>query len=65
MPHNNHVIDGVNADLVGKDLNYYLDLIGDYVSPYPDPVVKTHEGVRVVREKTATSPTNHHDLLRR
>ena len=64
MPHNNHVIDGVNADLVGKSLNYYLDLIGDYVSPYPDPVVKTHEGVRVVRDDLLTgSKVRGGDLL--
>jgi hypothetical protein len=51
MSHNNHVIDNVNNDLLnGKSLNYYLDLIGDYVSPYPDPVVTTHDGVRVVRD---------------
>lgn len=51
MSHNNHVIDNVNNDLLnGKSLNYYIDLIGDYVSPYPDPVVVTHDGVRVVRD---------------
>jgi hypothetical protein len=51
MAHNNHVIDNINNDLLnGKSLNYYLDLIGDYVSPYPPPVVKVHEGVRVVRD---------------
>jgi len=51
MSHNNHVIDNVNNDLLnGKSLNYYLDLVGDYVSPYPDPVVVTHDGVRVVRD---------------
>lgn len=51
MAHNNHVIDGINNDLLdGKSLNYYLDLIGDYKSPYPDPVVVIHDGVRVVRD---------------
>ena len=51
MSHNNHVLDNVNNDLLnGKSLNYYLDLIGDYVSPYPDPVVTVHDGVRVVRD---------------
>ena len=51
MSHNNHVIDNVNNDLLnGKSLNYYIDLIGDYVSPYPDPVVVVHDGVRVVRD---------------
>jgi len=51
MSHDNHVIDNVNNDLLnGKSLNYYLDLIGDYVSPYPDPVITVHDGVRVVRD---------------
>lgn len=51
MSHNNHVIDNVNNDLLnGKSLNYYLDLIGDYESPYPDPVVTVHDGIRVVRD---------------
>lgn len=51
MSHNNHVIDNINNDLLnGKSLNYYLDLIGDYVSPYPDPVITTHDGIRVVRD---------------
>ena len=51
MSHDNHVIDNINNDLLnGKSLNYYLDLIGDYVSPYPDPVVTVHEGIRVVRD---------------
>jgi hypothetical protein len=54
MSHDNHVIDGINADLVGKSLQYYIDLIGDYVSPYPDPVVTTHEGVSVVRDDMIT-----------
>lgn len=65
MSHNNHVIDNVNNDLLnGKSLNYYLDLIGDYVSPYPDPVITTHEGVRVVRDDLITgSKVRGGDLL--
>jgi hypothetical protein len=65
MSHNNHVIDNVNNDLLnGKSLNYYLDLIGDYVSPYPDPVVTVHDGVRVVRDDlTVGSKTRGGDLL--
>ena len=46
MSHDNHVIDGVNKDLVGKSLQYYIDLIGDYESPYPVPVITEHEGVK-------------------
>lgn len=50
MSHDNHTDSDLNQDLVDKDLQYYLDLIGDYKSPYPDPVVIEHEGVRVVRD---------------
>lgn len=54
MSHNNHVIDGVNMDLEGKSLQYYVDMIGDYKSPYPDPVITQHEGVNVVRDDLLT-----------
>jgi hypothetical protein len=30
--------------------DHYLELLKDYVSPYPDPVVRVHDGVRVVRD---------------
>ena len=64
MSHNNHVIDGVNKDLVGKSLQYYIDLIGDYESPYPDPVITEHEGVKVVRDDLLTgSKVRGGDLL--
>ena len=54
MSHNNHVIDGINNDLVGKSLQYYIDMIGDYESPYPDPVITQHDGVNVVRDDLLT-----------
>ena len=54
MSHNNHIIDGINQDLVGKSLQYYIDMIGDYKSPYPDPVVTQHDGVNVVRDDLLT-----------
>lgn len=54
MTHNNHVIDGINRDLVGKSLQYYIDLAGDWEDPYGDPVVKTYDGVRVVRDDLLT-----------
>ena len=64
MSHDNHVIDGVNKDLVGRSLQFYIDLIGDYVSPYDDPVVTTHEGVQVVRDDLITgSKVRGGDLL--
>lgn len=31
-------------------LEYYLNLLADYTSPYPDPVTTEHEGVTVVRD---------------
>ncbi len=64
MSHNNHVIDGINNDLVGKSLQYYIDLIGDYKSPYPDPVIIEHDGVKVVRDDLITgSKVRGGDLL--
>ena len=57
MAHNNHVIDGVNKDihpLYGDPQEYYLDLVKDWEDPYGDPVVKMHEGVRVVRDDLIT-----------
>ena len=57
MSHNNHVIDGVNSDIRpfpwsdNKECQeYYLDLAQDWTDPYGLPVVKVHEGVRVVRD---------------
>ena len=57
MSHNNHVIDGVNSDIRpfpwsdNKECQeYYLDLAKDWTDPYGLPVVKVHEGVRVVRD---------------
>ena len=61
MPHDTHVIDGINKDLpfewstrqTAKD--YYLDLAKDWEDPYGDAIVKTHDGVRVVRDDLLTS----------
>jgi hypothetical protein len=54
LSHDRHVTDGVNKDLRGRSLkearDYYLGLLKSYRSPYPAPVIKTYEGVRVVRE---------------
>ena len=54
MSHDNHVIDGVNKDLKGLSYSaaqqYYLDLAGDWVDPYPAPVEEVYDGVRVVRD---------------
>lgn len=50
MSHDTHVIDNVNKDLVGKSLQYYLDLAGDWVDPYGLPQVHNHDGFNVVRD---------------
>jgi hypothetical protein len=50
MTHNNHVIDGINKDLVGKSKQYYLDLAGDWEDPYGLPVIESYEGVKVTRD---------------
>jgi hypothetical protein len=60
MAHNKHIIDHLNKDIEALRLNgvtsrleareYYLDLAGDWEDPNPKPIVKMHEGVRVVRD---------------
>lgn len=50
MTHTNHVIDGINKDLIGRSKQYYLDLAGDWEDPYPFPVIETYDGVKVVRD---------------
>lgn len=65
MSHDKHTDSNFNKDLLvdvdveggyvstmsrEKAREYYLNLLRDYESPYPDPVVRLHEGVRVVRD---------------
>jgi hypothetical protein len=64
MSHDNHVIDFSNKDVDSlmfegvydrkSAREYYLKLAGNWVSPYPDPVVKLHDGVLVVRDDLIT-----------
>ena len=60
MAHHNHTIDNLNKDVDDLILygvsnrkeakDYYLNLAKDWKDPNPDPVVETHEGIRVVRD---------------
>ena len=60
MAHNNHTIDNLNKDVDDLILygvsnrqeakDYYLNLAKDWKDPNPDPIVETHEGIRVVRD---------------
>jgi hypothetical protein len=60
MSHDKHVIDNCNKDidhLLFSGVSnrhdakeYYLNLAKDWEDPNPEPVVKIHEGVRVVRD---------------
>jgi len=60
MAHNNHTIDNLNKDVDDLRLygvsnrqeakDYYLNLAKDWEDPNPDPIVETHDGVRVVRD---------------
>lgn len=65
MAHNNHVIDNINKDVSSLLMegvfdrktarDYYLSLIPEgYSSPYPNPIVETYDGVRVVRDDLIT-----------
>lgn len=60
MSHNKHLIDNCNKDIEVLRLQgissraeareYYLDLAKDWEDPNPAPVIKIHDGVRVVRD---------------
>jgi len=60
MPHNNHVIDNSNKDVDSLLMEgvytrhdareYYLSLAKNWTDPNPAPVIKIHDGVRVVRD---------------
>jgi hypothetical protein len=68
MAHNNHIIDGVNKDvgIFGYEAakEYYLSLCEGWKPYNPAPIVKVHEGVRVVRDDITTgTKTRAGDLL--
>ena len=60
MSHDKHTIDNLNKDIEVLRLQgistraeareYYLDLAKDWEDPNPPPVIKMHDGVRVVRD---------------
>ena len=55
MAHNNHVIDRINKDIgplytTDDARDYYFNLAKDWTDPYGEPVVTTHDGIRVVRD---------------
>ena len=60
MSHDKHTIDNCNKDIEVLRLQgistraeareYYLDLAKDWEDPNPPPVIKMHDGVRVVRD---------------
>lgn len=50
MPHNKHVIDGINKDLIKYSRQDYLDMLGDWEDPYGIPKVEMHDGFYIVRD---------------
>ena len=50
MPHNNHVLDGINKDLQTRSREEWLSMTDGWQDPYGVPDVVMHEGVRVVRD---------------
>lgn len=52
MAHNNHIIDGINKEINSEFPNReaYLKITEGWRSQLPDPIIKDHDGVRVVRE---------------
>jgi hypothetical protein len=68
MPHNNHIIDGVNKDvgIFGYEAakEYYMSLCEGWTPFNPDPEVRVHDGIRVVRDDLITgTKTRAGDLL--
>lgn len=57
--HDKHVVDGVNKDVdpletIQQARERYLGMLGNWTDPYGPPVVKVHDGVRVVRDDLIT-----------
>lgn len=50
MAHNNHVIDGINKDLQLRSREEWLTMTDGWQDPYGMPIVKEHDGVKVVRD---------------
>ena len=55
LAHNNHVIDGINKDIgplytTDDARDYYFNLAKNWTDPYGEPIVTTHDGIRVVRD---------------
>lgn len=52
MAHNNHIIDGINKDLLGeyKSREQYLELTKDFKSLLPKPIIEKHEGITIVND---------------
>lgn len=66
--HSEHVLDGLNKDVgvIGWEAakEYYLSLAEGWTPYNPDPVVKIHDGIRVVRDDLiAGTKTRAADLL--
>jgi hypothetical protein len=64
MSHSNHVVDGVNKDLLHKTKQDYLDMTKNWVDPYGPPKIEEHDGVMVVRDDSIVgSKARFGDLL--
>ena len=66
--HSEHVLDGLNKDVgvIGWEAakEYYLSLAEGWTPYNPDPIVKIHDGIRVVRDDlVAGTKTRAADLL--
>ena len=58
MPHNKHIVDNKNKDVGFMDassaLEHYSDLAGNWIDPYPKPVIDVYDGISVVRDDLLT-----------
>jgi|TARA_R110002096_G_scaffold65051_2_gene158537 hypothetical protein len=58
LSHNKHIVDNKNKDVGFMDassaLEHYSDLAGNWIDPYPKPVIDVYDGISVVRDDLLT-----------
>ena len=56
LSHNKHIIDNKNKDVGFMDpssaLEHYSDLAGNWIDPYPKPVIDVYDGISVVQMRS-------------
>jgi hypothetical protein len=50
MAHSDHVLDGINNDLVGRSRDDYLMMADGWIDPYGKPIIDLFRNFQVVRD---------------